>query len=534
MKIFRNKTKLISLSLIISIIISSCGLFGAFTNSLDNPDPTALPTTTPTPIPTLGAETRGALETIQSGFSGVYAQVLPSVVNISVVQTVEQGAIPDTGELPFGFPFQFPENSGQFYRSGLGSGFVWDKDGHIVTNNHVVEGADEITVTFHDGTSVDGVVVGADRDSDLAVVKIEYPEDELHPIQVTDSTQVQVGQLMAAIGNPFGLQGTMTIGIVSALGRSLPVGANRLQGTYTIPDVIQTDAPINPGNSGGVLVDMNARLVGVPTAIESSSGVNAGIGFVVPSVIVQKVVPVLIEQGFYEHPWIGISGTTLNSDMAEEMNLSRDQRGILVADVVPDSPADTAGLISTSADSQDGDVIIQIESQPTQDFEDLTSYLARYTIAGQTVTLTVLRDGEQETLELTLGVRPTTPQPEQRQEIGKQGGAWLGISGLTISPEIADEMDLPSDQTGVLIQEVIEKSPADQAGLRGSSILRIIHGEQVFIGGDVIVALDDKGIGDMAGLKTEIRKHESGDEVVISVIRDRETIDVRITLGTNN
>jgi S1-C subfamily serine protease len=193
----------------------------------------------------------------------------------------------------------------------------------------------------------------------------------------------------------------MTTGVISALGRSLPIGTMGLQGSsYSIPDVIQTDAPINPGNSGGVLVDMNAMLIGVPTAIESPSGVYAGIGFVVPSAIVQKVVPVLIENGIYEHPWIGISGTTLISDMAQNMDFARDQRGVLVIDVIPGSPAEEAGLIGSdrlvTIDEREirlgGDVIVQIDSQPTKDFEDLTAYLARYTAPGQTVTLTVLRD----------------------------------------------------------------------------------------------------------------------------------------------
>jgi S1-C subfamily serine protease len=500
------------------------------------------PTKTPEPvaIPTLQPASRGSIETIQAGFSDVYKEVLPSVVNIQVVQIFEQGVAPDSETFPFEFPFQSPEDAFPNRRAGLGSGFLWDKEGHIVTNNHVVENADQISVTFHDGTSVDGIVIGADRDSDLAVVKVDYPAERLQPIQVADSTQVEVGQLVAAIGNPFGLQGTMTIGIISALGRSLPIGSRAFQGsTYAIPDVIQTDAPINPGNSGGVLVDMDAKLIGVPTAIESSSGVNAGIGFVVPSVIVQKVVPELIKKGSYDHPWIGISGTTLNSKIAEKMDLARDQRGILVVDVIPESPADEAGLNGSDhladIDGQEirlgGDVIVQIDSQPTQDFEDLTAYLSRYTVTGQTVVLTILRDGAQETLDLTLGVRPTTPQIENQQESSPARDAWLGILGLTIIAPIAEAMDLPVDQRGVLIHEVVDDSPAAEAGLRGGDQPITTNGQQVLIGGDLIVAINDQAISNFDDLSAEISKYRPNDQVTLTILRDGKPLDVQVTLG---
>jgi S1-C subfamily serine protease len=544
MKTTQYKKILIPTLLIFPLLLSGCGVLGAFANivrEFDNPEPTAVSkSVAPAVTPMAGPETSGALETIQAGFNAVYEQVLPSVVNIRVVKVVDQGMLPETREFPFPFPFQLPDEGEEFRRSGLGSGFVWDREGHIVTNNHVVEGADEITVTFHDGTSVDGEVVGSDRDSDLALVKVDYPEDQLQPVQVGDSTQVKVGQLVAAIGNPFGLQGTMTVGVISALGRSLPVGASAIQSpTYTIPDVIQTDAPINPGNSGGVLVDMNSQLIGVPTAIESSSGVNAGVGFVVPSVIVQKVVPALVEQGFYEHPWIGIRGTTLNSDMAEEIDLPRDQRGVLVVDVTPDSPAEAAGLIGSdrlvSIDDQEirlgGDVIIQIGSQPTRDFEDLTAYLARHTEAGQTVSLTVLRDGREVSLDLTLGVRPTAEGSEQVTRESQDEEAWLGIYGLSMSPNIAEAMNMDSDQSGVLIQQVIEDSPADQAGLRGSYKSITLNGQQVLVGGDTIVALDDQVVEDMTDLQVALSERAPDDEVVLTFLRDGDRVDAEVVLG---
>ena len=273
---------------------------------------------------------------IEAILEQIYTQVSPSVVNIRVVQKQEV-MFPILPEIPGfpGFSFPFPQGPQEYYSKGLGSGFVWDKEGHIVTNNHVVAGADRISVTFHDGTTVSGKIVGTDADSDLAVIRIDMPQDELQPVELADSTRLRVGQLAVAIGNPYGLEGTMTVGFISALGRLLPIYSESSGSRYSIPDVIQTDAPINPGNSGGVLVDCNGRVIGVTSAIISSSGANAGIGFAVPSAIVKKVVPNLIENGYYEHPWLGISGISLSPELAEAMKLEPAQRGALVVDVVP-------------------------------------------------------------------------------------------------------------------------------------------------------------------------------------------------------
>jgi len=287
-----------------------------------------------------------------------------------------------------------------------------------VTNNHVVEDATEITVIFHDGTTVPAVVVGTDVNSDLAVIKVDVPADELDPVEVADPTEIKVGQLAVAIGNPYGLEGTMTVGFVSALGRSLAVDTYSTTGSYTIPDIIQTDAPINPGNSGGVLVDDEGRLVGVPTAIESTTGSNSGIGFAVPSAIVQRVVPALIDEGAVKYSWLGITGTTLTSDLAEAMDLQRDQRGALVLKVTSGSPAEKAGLqgsdaqVSLDGEQADagGDVIIAIEGQSVEDFDDLVSYLVGSTNVGDEVTLTILRDGSEQTVDVTLAARPETQQ----------------------------------------------------------------------------------------------------------------------------
>ena len=355
------------------------------------------------------------LDVLQDTLGQIYAQVNPSVVNIQV--TVQGSGRSDQIPSFPGMP-SFPE--GQIpQQEGLGSGFVWDTAGHIVTNNHVVEDATEVTVTFYDGTTVPARVVGTDVNSDLAVIKVDAPADELHPVEVADSTGITVGQLAVAIGNPYGLEGTMTVGFVSALGRSLAVDAFSTTGSYTIPDIIQTDAPINPGNSGGVLLDDEGQLIGVPTAIESMTGSNSGIGFAVPSAIVQKIVPVLINEGTVQYSWLGITGTTLTADLAEAMDLGRDQRGALVIEVTSGGPADKAGLRGSDTRAGlegeqaqvGGDVIVAIENAPVREFDDLVSYLVGSTSVGDEVTLTILRDGREQTVKVVLEARPETQRP---------------------------------------------------------------------------------------------------------------------------
>jgi serine protease Do len=366
----------------------------------------------------------------------------------------------------------------------------------------------------------------------------------LQPVQVADSTQVKVGELAVAIGNPFGLEGTMTLGIVSALGRSLPTESATTQGTtYTIPDVIQTDAPINPGNSGGVLVDDQGRVIGVTAAIESPVQANAGIGFAIPSAIVQKVVPVLIRDGQYAHPYIGISGTSLTSELAGAMDLEASQRGVLVVDVTSGSPAEKAGL--RGSDNQvdiegqqvrvGGDVIVAVDGSPDGDrqtvneFGDLVTYLARHTEVGQTITLTILRDGKEQTVDLTLAARP---QSETAQPQGQTaGGAYLGIVGLTVTPAIAEEMNLSSDQAGVLVQEVQPDSAADQAGLRAGDRSVTVDGQEILVGGDIIVALDGQTVSSIENLRAALQRYEPGQQATLTLLRDGNEIKVDVSLG---
>jgi 2-alkenal reductase len=337
----------------------------------------------------------GSLANIEAALVSIYAQTNPSVVNIQVV-------VPATLSNPGG--------------AALGSGFVWDTQGNLVTNNHVVDGATRITVTFYDGTTVEASLVGADSDSDLAVIKVNTNTAQLQPVTMADSTQLRVGQLAIAIGNPFGLQGTMTVGYISGLGRLLPANQNAAGPTYSIPDVIQTDAAINPGNSGGVLLDDTGKVIGVTSSIATTSGTSAGVGFAIPSAIVQQVVPALIKTGHYDHPYLGISVISLNPDLADAMNLPSNQRGALVETVTAGSPADKAGLkasqnqvtINGQQVAVGGDVIVAYNSQVVKSSDDLVTFLARSGSVGQTVTLTVLRGGEKIQVPVTLGVRPSS------------------------------------------------------------------------------------------------------------------------------
>jgi len=301
----------------------------------------------------------------------------------------------------------------------LGSGFVYDREGHIVTNYHVVEGASGLEVFFGSGLKVRARVVGEDLDSDLAVIKVDVPPDVLVPLPLGDSDQVRVGQTAVAIGNPFGLTGTMTLGIVSAKGRTLESLRQAEGGTFfSAGDVIQTDASINPGNSGGPLLNLAGEVIGVNRAIRTTGTtitgepVNSGIGFAVSSNIVRRVVPVLIAKGTYDYPYLGISSREmLTLEQIEALGLPR-QTGAYIVSVTPGGPADRAGLRGGSKATRfpglpaGGDLIIAIDDQPVQTFSDLLSYLMKHKSPGDTVILTILRDNQEKEVSVTLGKRP--------------------------------------------------------------------------------------------------------------------------------
>jgi len=291
----------------------------------------------------------------------------------------------------------------------VGSGFVYDNLGHIITNAHVVDGATKATVTFLDGSQYDAEIIGIDKFTDIAVIKVSEKPRLLHPLQIGDSSQLRVGEQIAAIGNPFGLSGSMTSGIVSQMGRLLP----SQDSGFSIPDVIQTDAAINPGNSGGPLLNLRGEVVGINTAIQSLSGEFSGIGFAVPSNTAIKIVPSLIEDGEYHHPWIGISGRDIDPDLARVLEL-KDAKGFLIITVVDGSPADKAGLkgmtttqiINGKEYPADGDIIISVDDKEVRKISDILIHLQREKSVGDVMVLGVLRDGEFMHKFLTLVERP--------------------------------------------------------------------------------------------------------------------------------
>ncbi len=302
------------------------------------------------------------------------------------------------------FIFTFLED----FPSATGTGFVFDANGHIVTNNHVVQNADRFEVLFPNGSRRAAEVVGMDVDSDLAVIRVDSLPDGVGPLPLGNSREIKVGQFVVAIGNPFGQQSSMSLGIISGLGRSL--ASQRIAeggGRYSLPQVIQTDAPINPGNSGGPLLNLNGEVVGINAAIRSETGANTGVGFSIPVNIARKVVPALIEDGAYTYPFLGVSiAPAIDLATQEQLDLPQ-PNGAYVTTVSPDGPADKAGLIGAGGNNvPGGDLIIAVDGESVNSFEDLISYLVFETEVGQTVTLRVLRGGAEVDVAVTLGARP--------------------------------------------------------------------------------------------------------------------------------
>lgn len=492
-------------------------------------------------------------------------------------------------------------------RSGIGSGFVYNNNGSIVTNYHVISASAgsltnqpqgesgskvDINVAFKDGTIYPATLVGADPFSDIAVIDVpEGAKDKLVPLPVGNSSELRVGQQVVAIGNPFGLSGSMTEGIVSGLGRLIPSSENeRLprtpedapappadpsipgtppsdegppsfppsipdedarntvrMGSFSIPDVVQTDAPINPGNSGGPLLDLRGNVIGMNTAIFSSTGESAGVGFAIPSNTVNKVVPSLISSGVYQHPWLGISGTDITPEIARVLGLD-EAKGFLVTDITSGSPADKAGIrggykiddIDGMEVRLGGDIVIGIDNNTVRKIDDILSYLEREKKAGDDVQLSVLRDGKLlQTLPTTLAIRPSltsqiqqSSQQEQQQDQNEGKPAWLGLSGTEVIPDIAQAMNLSSDTKGFLVTEIVADGPADKAGILGGYKIENINGNEIALGGDIIVRMDNVTVTTPESISTYLsnEKH-AGDTVQLGIIREGQSNHVNMTLG---
>ena len=488
-----------------------------------------------------------AINEAKASFADLYEAINPSVVYIYVAKAAEtSGSTFDMGDYDdfdwgdiFGPEFerffrdyernddredrrqQEPKEEEQNLTYGSGTGFVWDEAGHIVTNNHVIEDAVEITITYSDGIERSATVIGTDPDSDLAVLEVENPKTDLVPVTMGDSSALKPGDLAAAIGNPLGQTGTMTQGIISALGRSYAVGGDGT-GNYTIPDVIQTDASINPGNSGGVLINADGEVVGVVMAFSSYSYSSAGIGYAIPSNLVSRVIPSLIENGEYQHPWIGMSGIALTPKINELLELDHDQRGAYIQTITEGSPAEQAGLRGGDEEMEitkgsgilvGGDIVTKIEDRDVKGMDDIIAYLSSNTSIGDTITLHVLRDGEELDIDLTLAARPNAAQraagnaePEDEDEPAPETGkASLGV--------YITEM---SDEDGVVVTSVMEDSAAEDAGIEEN---------------DIIVQIDDVKVTGVQSLKDEIGKHLPGERVTLTIVRNGETKEIRLTLG---
>ncbi|TVP39936.1 trypsin-like peptidase domain-containing protein [Candidatus Nitrosocosmicus arcticus] len=466
-----------------------------------------------------------------------YSNSLPDLfdkVEKSVVQITEPGSTQTTEPNP----------------SRLGSGFVYDKLGHIVTNFHVVDGSkdNQVYVTFLDGVSYEGDIVGTDPYSDLAVIKLSDVDknvsSKLVPLELGNSSIIRIGQKVVAVGNPFGLSGSLSEGIISGLGRLMPAGDNgdspqnpfdktqimKPVPSFSIPDIIQTDAAINPGNSGGPLIDMNANVIGINTAIFSNTGVYSGIGFAIPSNFLTKIVPLLIKNGEYDHPYIGINGFDITPEIAKLLNLP-EAVGFLVINVTEDSPAKLAGVQGGNKSMRinglpielGGDVVTEIDNKPVRKVDDILSYLENYKRIGDSVTLTVLRgpDLAKEVVTIQLTARPSLET--------NLSNPSLGVIGLDVTPEIAKLMNISRDN-GFLITSIIGNSSASKANLRGGYLVTEVNGAVIELGGDIIVKMDNLGIKNQLDIKNYLKTKNIGDSIIITVLRDDNYLTKSLSL----
>jgi serine protease Do len=411
--------------------------------------------------------------------------VKPAVVNVST-----RGAREGRGEdlLPE-LPGRAPRRSVR----GLGSGFVINADGYVVTNYHVVAGASEIRVRFADGREVPGKVVGGDAKTDLALLKVEGTG--LPVIPLGDSSRLEVGEPVMAVGNPFGLEQTVTTGIVSATGRSIGAGP--------YDDFIQTDASINPGNSGGPLVNARGEVIGVNTAIASGGGGSVGIGFAIPTNLAKPIVAQLAETGRVTRAWLGVSIQPLTSELATSFGLP-DTAGALVGSVMENSPAARVGL-------KQGDVITKYDGRPVARSTDLPRAVAE-TPVGREVPIEVMRDGKR--LALTVKVAQLEEEPDRRASAAEPSATRLGIAARPVPPELARSRNLPEGR-GVLVERVEDGSKAQVAGVAA---------------GDVIVEVNRTPVASVGALQAALEKHPAGKPVLLLVNREGQSLYLTVSV----
>lgn len=450
--------------------------------------------------PVITQESIDVLSKTNKAMSELVAAVTPSIVNISSTKTVKT---PGFNSPFFNDPFFrrfFGDEFGHFNKpreykqSGLGSGVIVDRDGYILTNNHVIKDADEIIVRLSDKREFKGKVIGTDPKTDLAVISIDA--EDLPAIKITDSDDLKVGETVIAIGNPYGLNQTVTSGIVSAKGR-----AN--VGIADYEDFIQTDAPINPGNSGGALVNIQGELVGINTAIFSTTGGYQGIGFAIPTTMANIVMKSLIEEGKVVRGWLGVSIQPVSKEIAEHFEL-KEQKGALVAEVVEDSPAEKAGI-------ERGDVIIMYDGKEVEDPDQLRNMVAA-TLPDSKVELTVSREGKEKELLVKIGELPS--------DITAAAGSYDfdnildGVSVQNITPDIKSSLDIPHRVSGVIVTNVEMDSGAAGALKKN----------------DVIMEVNRKNIRNVDDYRKAVSRIKSGDSVLLLLYRNGSTIYLTLSM----
>jgi serine protease Do len=436
-----------------------------------------------------------ALRRIGQGFSQVVEEVSPSVVNVRVSKEVSvpphpfgESPFDFFGEGPFGRFFEMPEG-GDYLQQGSGSGVIVSADGYILTNNHVISEADEITVVMGDGERYDAEIVGVDPRTDLAVIKVKATG--LPVAKLGDSDKIKVGEWVLAVGNPFELQNTVTAGIISARGRS-NVGLAEYE------DFIQTDAAINPGNSGGPLVNLDGEVVGVNTAIATRTGGNMGIGFAIPINMAKQIMGQLIDTGKVTRGWLGVIIQTVTPELKEQFRLESTD-GALVADVDENGPAKKAGV-------RRGDVIVEFQGEKIKEVSHLRNLVAG-TEVGTTAEVKVIRDGKPTTLRVKIGELPETEAARGRQ-FGGGPERELGFDVATLTPSLRDQLGLEEGQAGVVVTAVSGTSDAYQKGLRK---------------GDVIIEVNRVAISDVGDFNRVISGVKSGDQVLLVVVTEGHT-----------
>ncbi len=445
------------------------------------------------PISVQGANARPLAQATPGSFTELVKEARPSVVNISTVKVIKGG-----GEreplTPFGpqdpfrdffdrfFKDQMPR---EFKQQSLGTGFIIDKDGFILTNNHVVEKTDEIKVRLSDDTEYIAQIIGRDPKTDLALIKIE-PDNSLHPLPMGDSDKLEVGEWVIAIGNPFGLGNTVTAGIVSAKYRQIGMG--------TYENFIQTDASINPGNSGGPLLNIRGEVIGINTAIFSRTGGSVGIGFAIPVNMAKELLPQL-KKGKVVRGWLGVMIQTITPELKDKLDL-KDEKGALVADVTSGGPADKAGI-------KRGDVIVTFDGKEIKEMKDLP-YIVGSTPVGKEVTVEVIRKGRIERIEVKIGEL----EGEKEAQVEVAEGPKLGLTVHELTPELARGYGL-TETSGLVAVDVEGNSPASEAGIRP---------------GDLIVEIDQVPVRDLDRFNKLISGYRDGDTVLFLVKRRGTTL----------